>query len=834
MEGMDRPDDHPITAQGEGQFEHLNAEPEEVSVEGRCPGRVAPVAEAVSLKAKVRPRTPEQLALAAKIDDFCDHLEQVAATLTAQFVRLGMGIAVDAGPAIDSVRKGGDIGRAIRFADLDDRSGVLHAEQICTAVEAMHRIIENPDQAGLIIGAMQSGKTTTSLALNFMGPVNYVVNGIKLFPVYLTTSQNAHENQARDEFTTFLSYYQDLQFRFDERACTLRQMRSGATLDAAFELSPNLATYRNQVLLPAREVHWKAPTVDELVKKRIRGSVLNEIVGMCKRMHKQGFAPIFIIDEPQWGAGNRVEKKPGQLPKLKDCVLLQLVKVLRREIKGMRPDDFPRFVGMSATPYELGGVSEVWQVHQKLGPTYRGFNWFNGHRIDHTATIRPPQMHSFSEMAGPAGNAFLQHVRLDAYSRVDRFRRYAAKVGYVGQHADYQAACATALRDLVLHLVQVGEAQNIGPVGICLRGLNDNTATETLLRAMNLPQASIEQIGWFGDENKGMTVRDAIRRRAHPDRSFLIPVTSKARMGDAFPRQVRYFVDLTQKSSTQNALLQGLLGRACGYGKDTLVVMSEENTAYARAIAAGMPWALKPATHVKLVDARAGIRTTDQVVLRRGVDPVLDATFFSDLDTQVVAGLIPDGPIMRPRRASKGGRRGAIYTGSGFAEVEIALADPVRRAALLPDIAPEDIVLAAKPRDAVERISRDPRTGAETRTTVGFLRDDKDKVHFTFRPVDAVGRGGTSGRGLGRGQKQGQGPSGGHLDPQLGMAKVDTAGNIVTDTTTPGRWQVQAIALPLRSYVRMGAMGGRAPLPTEACVYDGLLTPAERALRDAA
>ncbi|MDF2602636.1 MAG: hypothetical protein K0Q54_5459, partial [Methylobacterium brachiatum] len=471
--------------------------------------------------------------------------------------------------------------------------------------------------------------------------------------------------------------------------------------------------------------------------------------------------------------------------------------------------------------------SEVWQVYQKLGPAYRGFNWFNGRRIDPTATIRPPQMASFGEMAGPVGSAFLQHVRLDAYSRADRFRKLAAMIGYGGGHADYRAECAKALRNLIMHLVRVGEAQTGGPIGLCLRGLNDNAATEALLREMCLPSGRVERIGWYGDENKGMTVRDAIRCRQHPDRSFLIPVTSKARMGDAFPRQVRYFIDLTQKSSTQNALLQGLLGRACGYGKDTLVVMSEENVAYARAIAAGTPWALRPCTQVKMVDARAGIRSTAQVVLRRGVDPVLDATFFSELDAHVVAGLIPDGPTMRPKKAGRGGRRGAIYTVPGFAEVEAALADPARRAALLPDVAPEDVVVAAKPGDAVERIRRDPRTGTETRLTVSFLRDAADRVHFTFRTVDQVERGGTGGRGLGRGQTRGQGPAGDHLDPQLGMAKIDAV-------ATPGRWQVQAIALPLRSYVRVGAMAGQVPLPADTCVYDGLLTPEERALRDAA
>jgi hypothetical protein len=48
-------------------------------------------------------------------------------------------------------------------------------------------------------------------------------------------------------------------------------------------------------------------------------------------------------------------------------------------------------------------------------------------------------------------------------------------------------------------------------------------------------------------------------------------------MGDQFPSDVRYFIELSQKASDLNALLQGLVGRSCGYGKDSLVILSDQN-----------------------------------------------------------------------------------------------------------------------------------------------------------------------------------------------------------------------------------------------------------------
>lgn len=61
----------------------------------------------------------------------------------------------------------------------------------------------------------------------------------------------------------------------------------------------------------------------------------------------------------------------------------------------------------------------------------------------------------------------------------------------------------------------------------------------------------------------------------------MIDVTNRARMGhaflDVFLAGVEWFLEFSKKASDLNALFQGLLGRACGYGKNSTVVMSSEN-----------------------------------------------------------------------------------------------------------------------------------------------------------------------------------------------------------------------------------------------------------------
>ena len=88
-----------------------------------------------------------------------------------------------------------------------DRPGVLYKEQIITAVDAIIELIESPYNLGLILGALQSGKTTTALALQLAGPAIYLVTGLRVFPFYLTTNQNSHQEQLRNELAHFIKYY---------------------------------------------------------------------------------------------------------------------------------------------------------------------------------------------------------------------------------------------------------------------------------------------------------------------------------------------------------------------------------------------------------------------------------------------------------------------------------------------------------------------------------------------------------------------------------------------------------------------------------------------------
>ena len=156
-----------------------------------------------------------------QIRGFTKHLEDVASAFNQQSDARGLGVHLDVSDLVDQTRRGRNYKSILSFFR-SDRPGVLYREQIVTAVDAIIELIESPYNLGLILGALQSGKTTTALALQFAGPAVYLVTGQRVFPFYLTTSQNSHEEQLRNELTHFIKYYGGIDVVLDGRRCRLR------------------------------------------------------------------------------------------------------------------------------------------------------------------------------------------------------------------------------------------------------------------------------------------------------------------------------------------------------------------------------------------------------------------------------------------------------------------------------------------------------------------------------------------------------------------------------------------------------------------------------------
>jgi hypothetical protein len=130
---------------------------------------------------------------------------------------------------------------------------------------------------------------------------------------------------------------------------------------------------------------------------------------------------------------------------------------------------------------------------------------------------------------------------------------------------------------------------------------------------------------------QGMTVKQVIANRKKPHLPYLFMVTSKARMGDQFLSDVQYFIELSQRASDLNALLQGLVGRACGYGKNSLVILSDQNHRILDAyMASHGDYVMTPSRHSVVAGGLKGVEQRRQITIERNpTDPTLEG-FFQD------------------------------------------------------------------------------------------------------------------------------------------------------------------------------------------------------------
>lgn len=766
-----------------------------------------------------------------RVTEYVAHLEKIADVFTAHARELGLGVTLDAEGAIAAVKKGTGFARVMRFCERPDDSGVLHDAQLMTALDCIGELLTSPKKNGLVLGAMQSGKTTTSLAMQFAGPIVYLLTGRCLYPIYLITSHTSQEDQTKVEITRFLDFYGELAVVLDEKhRCTLIDYVNGLVIDPVFAFSPTINTFREHVLRNALPDTMMGPRLDDFIQRRAPGESIHRVADLCRRANSKGFAPLLIIDEPQFGASDRFVVVDDEIER-RPCVLLQ---IFERIDEALGSDAGDRaFIGLSATPYELHDIDAVWKVNQYLTSAYAGFNYFGGKVIDAAADVTPPRTISFGDFGREIGLPFLENISLRAYDGdVGVFRRFAHAIGYAGSHSQYRQDVERTLRAAILHMARNSSAPESG---ICIRLFNNNIRSHRLIDRLALPADEIDVIEYFGSDHKGRSVKRAIRQRSNLKLPFLIAVTNRARMGDAFPRQVEWFLEFSKKAANLNALLQGLLGRACGYGKQSTVVMSEDNAQlvddYKREHGG---YIYKTSRHSLVLGPYRRGAPTSLIRLRRDMSDPLITEFFQRVDREVVEpNVIQDSPTLRARRNrdSRGYRTGPLLRIAAELKLFEHLERSNVRARLLPTY----------PNFRVARANDEVTHSRSADRKLRYTLDSNGDCRFTFREwtESSSNHGGVRSRGYGGRDASDPARAGDTLEPQINMRKVDAStGEIIDDKRVNGElmhrderrrghWRAEMITLPLVAPVRE-LQAGEATYPVEHSPFAKLLSADER------
>jgi hypothetical protein len=767
--------------------------------------------------------------LSEGLETYIAHLGQTVATFNEWAAHRNLPVRMDAANAIAAVKSGVGLARVAPFWSREDDSGIVHDAQLRTVIECFVELDKDSHRCGHVVGAMQSGKTTTSLALQWAGPALYLLKGERACPFYVIGNQTNHEDQTTTELRRFLAYYGDVELRLvGNGGQTSRQHE----LDAVFARSPSLITYRDHVLRGALNDVYEVPQLGDLVHRRVGGEQgIRKIAELCQRATGEGYRPLMMIDEPQFGASDHIiAGEEG--PERRACVLVQIFNRIEQTLGSSRNDHW--FVGLSATPFELNDLERVWEVRQTLTSEYSGFNFFNGEPISPGVDVAQPKTMGLTAFGDWIKVPFFADVSMSAYDKPgSAFSRHARKIGYDGDQAEYQGDVEDTLRDGVYRLLDHYRQDNEWPIGLCIRAFNDNARTAALIARLNLDPGKVEVLPYFGPQAGGASVKRAIARRSRSDLPFVIFVTNRARMADAFPTRVRFFMDLAQKASDLNALLQGLLGRACGYGKKSTVVMSDANAGIVDAyVATNGGYVHKTSRHSVAVGGFRRGAPSGMIKLRSDMaDPVV-ARFFEAINQQVVDAHVPSGSTGLSGVKRGAGRNGARYRTGPVLRIAEAMKlfdhieQPAVRAMLFRQIPTGFRV--ARARDVVKHKTQ---PGVELRYAV----DDNGDCRYTFRwsTRDDAAKGG------GQGRAKGKKDVGQHMEPTIYVEKVDAVtGEPINDrdadakSQRPGNWRAFMVTFPLREPVRE-IEAAEIAYPTDRCAYNDWMAKHEQERRDA-
>ncbi|TPM07366.1 MULTISPECIES: hypothetical protein [unclassified Mesorhizobium] len=656
------------------------------------------------------------------------------------------------------------------------------------------------------------------------------LTGRRLYPIYLITSHTSQEDQTKIELARFLDFYGELTVLVDDqRKCRLIDYVK-QKIDPFFEYSPTINTYREHVLQQALPDTMVGPRLEDFLKRRVHGDAIRQVATLCKKANGKGYAPLLIIDEPQYGASDRFVKVDDGVEQ-RPCVMLQIFNQIDAAIGDHAGDRV--FIGLSATPYELHDIDAVWKVKQYLTSSYSGFNYFGGEVIDADADVSPPRTISFARLGSELYEPFMANISLAAYDADPHvFARFANKIGYSQNQELYRRDVEQTLRSAILKLIADGATAS---TGICIRLFNNNFRSHGLIQNLNLPKNQIDVVEYFGSDHKGQSVKRAIRARARPDLPYLIAVTNRARMGDAFPAGVEWFLEFSKKASDLNALLQGLLGRACGYGKNSTVVMSSENADlvndYQRQHGG---YIYKPSRHSYITGGYRRGAPTSLIRVRRDMSDPLIAKFFQRVDKEVVEpNLIQNEAKLKARRGgTKPYRTGPLLR---IAD-ELGLFDHLEQQGVRERLYP------TYPDFRIARANDEVRNSRRPDEALRYSLDEDGNCRFTFRefvPGDNS-HGGARSRGYGSRDASDRDQAGDKLEPQINMRKFDPQSGapiddkringhfVLTAMRQPGNWRAEMVTLPLLSPVRE-LRAGEKTYPVAHSPYSALMSDEEKA-----
>lgn len=496
--------------------------------------------------------------------EYKNHVKQIEAIMDEELSPLG--IKFDAGEILkksDSILRGN---RWVRDFIRGNTKGKIWPTQVITTIDILKKIYENPGKSGICVGATMCGKTGTTNNCNWIPLVLTMLTGQPHIIITLLPNSKTLADQTNTERASFLAFYGDAEIISAQHKVSLNRYFTEVISDK----------FPASLLNPSDPEGYSNKSKSNVVRRTPGERRTEEIIRLANEL---GIRIIFIVDESHYGAEiNSVMAK-----------MLSQAEVVNN--LGIPWWTQHIMVGFSATPWEYMNLENVWEVRHKLAyngeTSYVGFNFINGLPIDPAAKVLKPHVLSLGEFTDKFPEAFtgtigdlemvvpgwyksskiFEEARKSQSRNRSSFERKESIFSKLPESwEDYKDMCHRVIAD-VLNFCLLKKPH--GGRGAALRFVNDNSIMEVGGQWYNgvkqYLDPSINIMHYIAGTND-----NAVEKQINllpKDEPYAVVVTGKGRMGDLFPTEVKYGIELARKIEL-TPLLQGLVGRMTGHNKN--------------------------------------------------------------------------------------------------------------------------------------------------------------------------------------------------------------------------------------------------------------------------
>ena len=459
------------------------------------------------------------------------------------------------------------------YSENPSRSGVLHDSQIETFADLLASYkdlkksdlpwAKKPPLNRVIFGPTQVGKAGTLAIATFFLPIFlYMMTGRIVRPHKLLPNKRKLTKQVRDAFHLFYRLHSQFLLCYKGQELSMQEYHSQI---CGMKVDPNEFIQTNSVRSK------------------------NHFQKALKSVQEAGGTMMLVNDEFHHGSD-----REGVFAKLAEDVL-DLINSGSQEAM---------MISASATGWELMNHKDKFQcIMHFIAPGYVGPYFFNGELFPVTDKKKfkanLPVLKKYSEEfsvdelqwgAFSCVKTFYNKVMVPHLAEVEgkplndikKFKYLTAKerADLKPHLLEYQRKFIATITKMIVALL----AKSPMGEGACIRVAKKNSDAEQIMAGVERELKRLFQgatptlVRGFGPTapsyGEDTTMAEMIRDKANGNR-FVVFVTGEARMGTNFDPECRFFIDLTPDSLYNTTEMQGLYGRACGYGKDTVVLVSD-------------------------------------------------------------------------------------------------------------------------------------------------------------------------------------------------------------------------------------------------------------------